>query len=180
MRLIRPTPPDLWSPGEDLSDEHEVGAIHVDFHVRAFDHAQGGKIVWDEIGHNLVVNKGKTRMLTQLAGTTTAPFTSMGVGVNNTAAGATDVRLDAAATGNVSLIACDATFPSVTADGTAPAVATFQATWGTGVANFQWNEWAIFNGTVNNTSIMYDRSVFGPFTKSSSVSIVLSAAITQS
>lgn len=175
MRLIKHNP-ELWLP-ERFADPDQP--LRVDFHVVAFNH-ETGLIEWDERGHNLIVNKGKTRMLTQLAGTTTAPFTSMGVGTDSTAAAATQTQLNPGVAGSVSLIACDATFPSVTADGTTPVVGTWQATWGTGVANFSWNEWAIFNGTTNGTSIMFDRSVFGPFTKSAAVSIVLSAAVTQS
>ena len=70
--------------------------------------------------------------------------------------------------------ASDATFPS-----RAAFVLTYKSTFGTGVANFTWNEAGLFNGTVNGTSNMFNRVIIGPFAKTSSVSIAYSTTITQ-
>ncbi len=54
----------------------------------------------------------------------------------------------------------DATFPTHTG-GTNSAV--FSATFGSGTANFAWNEWAVFNGSTGNT--MLNRKVASLGTK---------------
>lgn len=150
--------------------------------------AYEGDVVRDEAGRvlnrvawrslptaNLIVTVGKDLMLDRLFGLASAvALTSVGVGTDSTAAAVGQIKLNPTVTGSVLLQTADG--------GTARAaeVVTITSTFGTGVANFSWNEWGLFNGNVNGTSVMFDRTVFGPFTKTSAVSIVLQATITQS
>lgn len=148
--------------------------------------------------YNLVVDNGKSVMLGQLFGQSVSslwssltlhgasftyntanngPMNSLGVGTDNTAAAGNHWQLNPVTAGSTSLIAI--TSYVMTAANAAAATAAVTALWGTGTANFTWAEWGIFAGTTNGTSLMFDRSVFGPFTKTSSVSIQLTATISQ-
>lgn len=150
--------------------------------------AYKGDIVLDENGNitnelvyespkvkNLIVNNGKNLALDRLFGLSAAvAITSVGVGTDSTAASVTQTQLNPTVTGSVLLQTADA--------GTARAsqTVTIASTFGTGVANFTWNEAGLFNGNTNGTSTMFNRTVIGPFTKTSSVSIVYQVQITQS
>lgn len=124
---------------------------------------------------NLIVNTGKNLALDRLFGLASAvALTSIGVGTDSTAASTSQIKLNPTVTGSVLIQATDST-PTRSAQ-TVTAVSTF----GTGVANFTWNEAGLFNGTVNGTSVMFNRTVIGPFTKTSAVSIVYTINITQS
>lgn len=123
-------------------------------------------------GDNLVVTTGKQLLLDRLfaIGGTPTQVNSMGVGATAAAAAVTDTQLGSTPT----IKAFDA--------GTSRAglVVTCIATFATGDANISWNELAMFNGTVNGTSIMFNRiAPIGPFTKTSAVSIVVTVTITQ-
>jgi hypothetical protein len=124
---------------------------------------------------NLIVDNGKQRYLDRLMASTVAAFATIGVGTDSTAAASGQTKLNPSVAGSVLLQACDATFPSRSGF-----VGTWKSTFGTGVANFQWNEAGIFNGTTNGTSDMFNRVIIGPFTKSSSVSIAYTTTVTQS
>lgn len=126
---------------------------------------------------NLIVDTGKAAYLDRLAGINGPPaaFAHIGVGSGTDAVAVGQTRLNIGGTGSALLKACDATFPSRSG-----LVLTYRATFGTAEANFTWNEAGIFNGTVNGTSIMFNRVIIGPFGKSSSVSIVYTTTITQS
>lgn len=140
---------------------------------------------------NLIVDDGKSVMLGQLFGqnvtglvngnsfTYSAPMNSLGVGTDSTAAATTQFKLNPSVAGSTSLLAI-ASYTMTASSGSGASTALVTATWGTGTANFSWNEWGIFNGTTNGTSIMFDRSVFGAFNKTSAVSIQLSVTISQS
>lgn len=132
-------------------------------------------VVWEGLYKNLITTTGKGAYLDRLAGlSSVAAFTSLGVGTDSTAAAVTDTKLNPSVTGSAYLQAADATFPS--RSGT---VLTIKSTFGTAVANFTWNEAGYFNGTTNGTSIMFNRVIIGPFTKSSTVSIAYTSTITQ-
>jgi len=189
--LLAPRGGKFWSPPETV---HSDGAL---FRFYAFEgevrkdawgrilnpleweaYAEGH--AWAEIverweAHNMIVTVGKDKMMRQLFGLTTLPLNTTGVGTDSTAASVGQTKLNPTVAGSVSLIALDATFPTY-----ASPTATTQTTYGTGSANFSWNEVGLFDGTTNGTSIMFDRTVFGPFTKSSSVSIIVVGSITQS
>lgn len=122
---------------------------------------------------NMIVTSGKNLTLDRLFNLGAAvAITSVGVGDNATAASLAQTGL--LGTTNVLIQTADA--------GTARAgqVVTIQSTFGTGVANFTWNEAGLFTGNVNNTSIMFNRVIVGPFAKTSAVSIVYVTTITQS
>lgn len=122
---------------------------------------------------NLIVTAGKNLLLDRLFNLAAAvAITSVGVGDSATAAVVGQTGL--IGTTNVLLQTADA--------GTARAsqTVTIKSTFGTGVANFTWNEAGLFNGNTNNTSTMFNRVVIGPFTKSSAVSIIYTATVTQS
>lgn len=123
-----------------------------------------------------IVTNGKNLILDRLFGLGSAvAISSMGVGTDSTAFAVGQTQLNPSVAGSVYLQALDG--------GTARSSQTVTATctFGTGVANFAWNEIALFNGTTNGTSVMLDRiAPIGPFTKSSAVSIVAVVQITQS
>lgn len=122
---------------------------------------------------NLITTSGKGAYLDRLAGLGgVAAFTALGVGNSATAADVSQTALQGAST---LIKAADATFPS--RSGT---VLTIRSTFTTAEANFIWNEAGYFNGTTNGTSIMFNRVVIGPFTKTSAVSIAYTTTITQS
>lgn len=87
----------------------------------------------------------------------------LGVGDSSTAAAATQTDLQAGA--NKSRKAMEATFPTHT-DGTTSGShqIVFKSSWGTGDANFAWNEWGLFNGSSGGR--MLNRKVASLGTKS--------------
>jgi polyisoprenoid-binding protein YceI len=131
--------------------------------------------LWEELYENLIVDTGKQAYLDRLAGLgAVAAFTSLGVGTDSTAAAAGQIKLNPTVAGSVLIKAADGGFPS-----RAGFVLTIKSTFTTAEANFVWNEAGYFNGTVNGTSIMFNRVIIGPFTKTSAVSIAYTTTITQ-
>ncbi len=124
-------------------------------------------------GTNLVVTTGKNLLLDRLfaLGTPPTQINSMGVGASATAAAVTDTQLTTTPT----ILAFDA-LPTRSG-----LVVTCIRTFATTEANINWQELGLFNGTVNGTSIMFNRiAPIGPFNKTSAVSIVSTVTITQS
>ncbi|SEU46572.1 hypothetical protein [Nonomuraea wenchangensis] len=99
----------------------------------------------------------------------------VGVGDSTTAAAATQTDLQAAT--NKVRKAMDAGYPQHT-DGTGSgnATVTFRATFGTGDANFAWNEWGIFNGAAGGR--MLNRKVENLGSKSAAASWQLTVTLT--
>lgn len=93
----------------------------------------------------------------------------LGVGDSNTAHAFSQTDLQAAT--NKLRKAMDATYPQVAAN-----VLTFRATFGTGDANFAWQEWGIFNAAAAGT--MMNRKVESLGTKTSSQSWQLTVTVT--
>ena len=122
-----------------------------------------------------IVNNGKTLILDMLFGLGGSKITSLGVGTDSTPFSVTQTQLNPSVAGSVLIQTQDAGSPSI-----ASLTVTCQSTFGTGVANFQWNEIGLFNGNTNGTSTMLDRIVIGPFSKTNTVSIVAVITITQS
>lgn len=122
-----------------------------------------------------IVTNGKNLILDRLfnLGGATA-ITSMGVGTDSTAFAVGQTQLNPTVAGSVLLQNLDA--------GTSRSGQTVTATstFGTGVANFSWNEIALFTGNTNGTSVMLNRiAPIGPFVKSSAVSIVAVVQLVQ-
>lgn len=124
---------------------------------------------------NLVVDTGKALILDRLfgLGAPPGPVNSVGVGTEAIASVVGQTRLNPSTGGTVLIKAADTgTSRSVLA-------VSIAATFGTGEANFTWNEGGLFNGTVNGTSLMFNRVIIGPFTKTASYAIVYQAQIVQ-
>lgn len=124
---------------------------------------------------NIIVTSGKNLVLDRLFGLSGPPAAigSVGVGTDSTAASVGQTQLNPSVAGTVLIKTADA--------GTSRTgqVVTIKATFGTGEANFNWNEAGLFNGNVNGTSIMLNRVVIGPFNKTVEVSIIYTTTITQ-
>lgn len=127
-------------------------------------------------GDNVVTTIGKGLLLDRLfamAGTPAA-VSAMGVGNSATAAAAADTQL-LGATPAPTLLAFDA-LPTRSG-----LVVTAIRTFATGEGNMNWQEIGLFNGTVNGTSVMFNRiAPIGAFNKTSAVSITATVTITQS
>lgn len=61
-------------------------------------------------------------------------------------------QTDLQASSNKVRVGMDSSFPTIAAN-----VLTFQATFGTAVGNFAWNEWGVFNAA--SAGVMFDRKV---------------------
>lgn len=123
---------------------------------------------------NLITTSGKNLILDRLFGLASAVnITSIGVGTDSTAAAVGQTQLNPSVAGSVLIQTADS--------GTARSAqtVTIKSTFGTGVANFTWNEAGLFNGNTNGTSVMFNRVIIGPFAKTSAVSIVYTATVTQ-
>lgn len=92
----------------------------------------------------------------------------IGVGNGTTAFAATQTDLVGA---SKTRKAMDATYPQVSAN-----VITFRSTFGTGDANYAWEEWGIFNAAATGT--MMNRVVQNNGTKSGTETKVVTATIT--
>lgn len=122
-------------------------------------------------GDNLVVTTGKNLYLERTFGVAGAgaAISAMGVGASATAAAVGDTQLGTTPT----LLPFDST-PT-----RAGLVVTCIRTFATSEANINWQELGLFNGTVNGTSVMFNRiAPIGPFNKTSAVSIVVTVTIT--
>ena len=103
---------------------------------------------------------------------------TIGVGDSSTAAADTQTALQAAT--NRLYKAMDATYPLHTdsdSSGAAKTI-TFRSTFGTGDANFAWQEWGIFNSTTHNTGRGLNRKVESLGTKTSAATWVLTITLT--
>lgn len=173
----------LWTPRQEQHScdraHWGVMAICEKFETEAFE--RGGKPyeVLERPG-NLLLNAGITRLLSLLIGGggqayDTTPHARIGVGDSTTAAVATQTDLQASS--NKYYMTMDNSFPSVSGQSV-----TFKATFGSGVANFPWQEWGVDNGTVANTgpgvAPMLNRKVESLGTKTSGGTWILTVTIT--
>jgi len=110
-----------------------------------------------------LTDAGRNHLVQAGIGAAVTPFnnasTYLGVGDSSTAFAASQTDLLAGA--NKLRKAMDATYPSGPAN-----VITFRATFGTGDANWAWNEWGVFNAASGGT--MLNRKVESLGTKTSS------------
>lgn len=170
----------------------ENGKWHCKWRVEKFlnteEHEIAGKIpdeVFEDEG-NLLMNGGVSCLWQSLIGNGTGTGAQtltyfnngnayIGVGDSITATAATQTDLQAAS--NKTRQGMVATYPTHT-DGTTSGsqTITFQATFGTGSANYAWQEWAIFNGSSGGR--MLNRAVSSMGTKASGSTWTITATIT--
>lgn len=164
-----------------VSDYHEeipalIGHWNFDVYAGDVERDEAGRVLNDLVDHfegdNLIVTTGKSLLLDRLfAIGAPAAVNSMGVGATSTAAAVGDTQI-----GSTPTIKALDSLPT-----RAGLVVTCVCTFLTTDANISWNELALFNGTVNGTSVMFNRiAPIGPFNKTSAVSIVVTVQITQS
>ncbi len=137
-----------------------------------------------EIPNNLVTTAGITRVMSLLNGAggqaLTNTATRLGVGNSSVAAAVGQTDLQAASgSSNRYFMTMDATYPSVSGG-----VLTARATFGTGDANFAWNEWCIDVGTptvsagTSVNALMLNRKVASMGTKVSGAIWALTVTLT--
>lgn len=142
---------------------------------------------------NLLVRQGLKRLIDRLVETSSvnginasSPRGRIGVGNSNTAAAATDTDLNASAGSSNRQFNMFDSAPTV-GTGASSGVVTIVVTFGTGVANFAWQEWGIDGGTAAGTTVTSDAAstpglinhkVTSLGTKTSSSSWVLTVTIT--
>jgi hypothetical protein len=121
-------------------------------------------------------NTGTVVFAAAIVGVSYTPFNAansqIAVGDSLNAFAVTQTNLQST-DGNITTKPMDATYPTVTS-GT---VLTFQGTFGTGDANYAWNEWGVFNGTPG-TGTMLNRKVGYLGTKTSAQTWVLQGILT--
>jgi hypothetical protein len=119
----------------------------------------GVSVLWQALVGNGTGTAGQT--LTYFNNANAA----IGVGDSSTAAAATQTDLQAAS--NKLRVAMNASYPAHTDGTTSPAATiTFQSSFGTGQANYAWNEVAIFNSATAGIGRMLNRLVQSFGTKS--------------
>lgn len=143
-------------------DALELATHHTTWMVEKYhdDQIPGVDEPYEVIAHegNLYVNAGIALTLDLLIGAGGTVFSNanayLGVGDSSTAASASQTNLQAAT--NKLRKAMDATFPS-----RASQTLTFKSTFGSGDANFAWEEWAIFNDSTAGTMLNRKVQSFG-------------------
>jgi hypothetical protein len=135
-----------------------------------------------EIDGNVLTYGGASALWHRLIGGSSVSAYSnanahLGVGDSNTAAAAGQTDLQAVT--NKVRVAMDATYP-VHTDGTSSGAASivFRATFGSGVGNFAWLEWGIFNAS--SSGRMLNRKAENLGTKVAGTSWVLAVTLTLS
>lgn len=123
---------------------------------------------------NLALNEGITEVMDLIIGDAATAYsaanTYLGVGADTTAADATQTGLIAASNKYYQLV------DSVSATGQ---TITWQATFGSGVANFAWEEFTVANGSSDSADNL-NRKVSGQGTKASPNIWILQCKITLS
>ena len=123
---------------------------------------------------NLLLNEGIQKMLDLLTGTGGTSYNAtnarIGVGNGSAAAAATQTALQG---GSSIFVAMGGTYPS-----RASQTVSFQGTFGSGTAEFSWEEWSIDNGSTGTLNL--NRKVGNLGTKGTNETWVLTADITVS
>jgi len=177
-----------WRP-EDLERKFAVEEDLIAKGIKGLELERRGRLILarfgiqpllEKLGFNTLVNGGTAIMLDGLIGAGITAYNNanaaLGVGDSSAAFALGQTNLQGAV--NVTdriRKAMDATFPSRAAN-----VVTFRSTFATGDANFQWNEWAIFNAVADGSGTMLNRSVVNLGTKTSAASWQLTSTLTQS
>jgi len=135
--------------------------------LEGFPDENGVVSVWKEIAKfkNNVVNAGGARMADLLIGAGGTSFATSYIGVGDSATAVAIGQTDLQAATNKLRKVCDATFPSRSGQ-----VVTWEATFLTSEANWQWNEMAVFNAASGAT--MFARGLpSSPITKTAGASL---------
>lgn len=128
---------------------------------------------------NLCLNSGIQGFEKLIAGLSSPPTAwnnanaYLGVGDSTTAAVATQTDLQAAT--NYAYVGMNASYPSLSGQ-----TLSWQATFGTGVANYAWNEFVISDASTKGAGVCLNRLVSSQITKTSSMTVVLTVTITWS
>lgn len=119
-------------------------------------------------------NAGTVVFSSAIVGNSYTPFNAANsyIGVGDSLAAFAKTQTDLQASSNKLRKPMDATFPTV-ASGT---ILTFQGTFGTTDANFDWNEWGVFNASSGGT--MLNRKIGYLGTKTSAQTWVLQGILT--
>jgi hypothetical protein len=97
---------------------------------------------------------------------------NIGVGDSLTAANPS-TQTDLQASTNYAYAGMNSSYPSLSGQ-----TLTWQATFGTGVANYVWNEFVISNANTKGSGVCLNRVVGNQLTKTSSITCVLTVSIT--
>jgi len=120
-----------------------------------------------------LLNSGRNHIAAILIGESPTDFNNgnaySGVGDSTTAFNASQTDLQAST--NKARVAMDATYPQRSTN-----VLTFRSTFGTGSANFAWEEWGIFNAS--SSGVMLNRKVETLGTKTSAQSWQFTTTLT--
>ena len=140
------------------------------------DFENGNPFEIAKIEGNVLLNEGIAVLQTLLIGTGGTPWSNanayLGVGDSATAAAASQTGLQAAT--NKTYMPMEASYPSVASQTT-----TWRAVFGSGDANFDWNEFTIVNASTD-TGDNLNRKVSVQGTKASGQTWTLDLAITWS
>lgn len=131
----------------------------------------------EEIDHNLALNEGLQLLIGLIAGTSgdtgnawSNAYAYLGVGDSNTAAAATQTGLQAST--NKTFKAMDTSYPTRSNQ-----TCTWQATFGSGDANYSWQEYTVVNAS-SDTGKNLNRVCADKGTKASGETWTLQLAIT--
>jgi len=120
-----------------------------------------------------LTNAGTNLLAQAIEGGTYTPYnaTHAYIGIGDSLNAFSKTNTDLQASTNKTYKPMDATFPQVSGN-----IMTFQATFGTGDANYAWNEWALFNAA--SGGVMLNRKVGALGTKTSSQTWVMVGILT--
>jgi hypothetical protein len=137
---------------DSLRVVRESGNIHIEPHVFAHYGVEPAE-VFQQDNVNMILQAGWVALLGGIAGTSittkwSASVGRIGVGDSSTAAAYTQTDLQAATNKYYQLCGSAPTIST----GSTPPTLVFTATFGTGVANYAWNEFVTDEGTASNAT----------------------------
>jgi len=120
-----------------------------------------------------LTNAGRNLITTAIMGGAYTAFNNANayIGAGDSTAAFDATHTDLQASSNKYRQAVDVSFPTIATN-----VLTFQATFGTGVANYAWNEWGVFNASSAGTMLNRKQEALG--TKASTQSWQFTCTIT--
>ena len=155
----------------------ELSSLQLKTRVARYVQRKDGtwNLEWE--GHNLITTNGKGLILDRLLGNAVAAPSAMGVGSGTTAPALADTQLQGAS--NFIQLFDDGTGGKFASPSRSGLTNSYFVTYGTGVANFDHRELAIFNGTVNGTSTMLNRAALSSYVKTSANAVAYLYQLTQ-
>lgn len=129
-----------------------------------------------EIPGNVLLNEGITELLTLLIGGAGTAYNNAGafIGVGDSATAAAAAQTGLQASTNKAWLAMEASYPQVSGQ-----TVTFRGVAGSGVANFDWNEFSVGNSN-DDSGENLNRKVSAEGTKASGQTWTVDVAITLS